>query len=108
MNDGQSEARLNVPWETEESEQSFPLLDYLQLLWFRRKLIIAITLFVAVIAYIQVNEIKNVYSAKATMMINNIKAQRVTIGIDREQIMPKFNAPSSPQGPVSPGSGRSL
>ena len=53
MNDGHSDVKLNVPWVIEEAEQSFPLLDYLQLLWFRRKLIIAITVFVAVIGYIQ-------------------------------------------------------
>ncbi len=88
MNDGQSEATLNVPWETEEPEQSFPLLDYLQLLWFRRRLIIAITLFVAVIAYIHVNEIKNVYTAQATMMIN-IPESRV---VDIEAVLARKNS----------------
>ena len=44
------------------------MLDYLQLLWFRKKMIIAITLFAAVIGYIQVSEIRNVYSATATML----------------------------------------
>jgi succinoglycan biosynthesis transport protein ExoP len=67
------------PWEVEGDGQSLPLLDYLQLLWFRRKLIIAITLFVAVIGYIQVNEIKNVYSASSTMVIGLPESQVVDI-----------------------------
>ncbi|HLF30209.1 MAG TPA: polysaccharide biosynthesis tyrosine autokinase [Xanthomonadales bacterium] len=66
-------------WEVEESAQAFPLLDYLQLLWFRRKLILAITLFVSVIAYIQVNEIKDVYSAKSTLLIGVPESQVVDI-----------------------------
>ncbi len=56
-----------------------PLLDYLQLLWFRRKLIIAITMFVTVVGYIQVNEIKNVYSATSTMVIGLPESQVVDI-----------------------------
>jgi succinoglycan biosynthesis transport protein ExoP len=68
-----------APWQTEDDEQKLPLLDYLQLLWFRRKLIIAITLFVAVVSYIQVNEIKNVYSATSTMVIGLPESQVVNI-----------------------------
>ena len=44
--------------EIDEGGQTLPLLDYLQLLWFRRKLILVITLFVGIIGYIHVNEIK--------------------------------------------------
>ena len=46
-------------WE-EDTGDKLPILDYLQLLWFRKKLIAAITLFVAVVAYIHVSEIKNI------------------------------------------------
>jgi len=58
---------------------SLPLLDYLQLLWFRRRLIVAITLFVAIIGYIQVNEIKDVYSATSTLMVNVPETQVLDI-----------------------------
>jgi len=68
-----------APWQMEDNEQKLPLLDYLQLLWFRRKLIIAITLFVAVVSYIQVNEIKNVYTATSTMVIGLPESQVVNI-----------------------------
>jgi uncharacterized protein involved in exopolysaccharide biosynthesis len=36
----------------DEQGGELPLLDYLQLLWFRKKLIIAITLFVAVVGWV--------------------------------------------------------
>jgi len=75
-------------WETEDSGQTLPILDYLQLLWFRRKLILAITIFVAVVAYIQVNEIKNVYSAKSTMLIG-IPESRV---VDIETVLSRSNS----------------
>jgi len=45
MNEGRTDSNLNSPWEIEETGQKLPLLDYLQLLWFRRKLILAITIF---------------------------------------------------------------
>ena len=50
-------------------EEPFPLLDYLQLLWFRRRLIIVITLLVAAIGYIQVNQLRNVYTATSSVLI---------------------------------------
>jgi capsular exopolysaccharide synthesis family protein len=56
-------------WQADDAAQTLPLLDYLQLLWFRRRLIIVITLFVAVAAYIRVNEIQDLYSARSTMLI---------------------------------------
>ncbi len=64
-------------WEADEAGQSFPLLDYLQLLWFRKKLILAITVFITIIGYIQVNEIKNIYSAKSTLLIGIPESQVV-------------------------------
>ena len=60
-------------------EEPFPLLDYLQLLWFRRRLVIAVTLFIAVIGFIHVNQLKSVYSASSTLMINVPETQVVDI-----------------------------
>ena len=79
MTDNFGNQGTNPAWEIEESGQQFPLLDYLQLLWFRRKLIIAITLFVAVVGYIQVNEIKNIYTASSTMIVGLPEDQVVDI-----------------------------
>jgi succinoglycan biosynthesis transport protein ExoP len=59
-----------APWGQDQAGLQFPWLEYVQLLWFRRRLILAVTVFVAVIGYIQVSEIKNVYSATSTMLIN--------------------------------------
>lgn len=64
--------------DVDEQGQSFPFMDYLQLLWFRRKLILAITIFVAVVGYVHVNELKNVYSASSTLMI----------GLREDQVVP--------------------
>jgi capsular exopolysaccharide synthesis family protein len=76
------EDRLDKRQETfgdgDEQNQSFPLMDYLQLLWFRRKLILAITLFVGVVGYVHVNELKNVYSASSTLMV----------GLREEKVIP--------------------
>jgi len=79
MTDSHPDSSLNPAWETEDTGQSFPLLDYLQLLWFRRKLIVAITIFVVVVGYIQVNEIKNVYTASSTLMTSLPQARVVDI-----------------------------
>jgi len=59
--------------------QAFPLLEYLQLLWYRKKLIIAITLFVAVAGWIHVNQIRSIYTATSTLMLGVTKAQAVDI-----------------------------
>ena len=61
------------------AEEPFPLLDYLQLLWFRRHLIIAITIFVGVIGFIYVNQLVSVYTASSTLMINMPETQVVDI-----------------------------
>ena len=50
-------------------EEPFPILDYLQLLWFRRRLIIVITILVAAIGYVQVNQLRNVYTATSSVLI---------------------------------------
>ena len=60
-------------------EDPFPLFDYLQLLWFRRHLIIAISLFVVVLGYIYVNQLKPVYTATSTLMIGTTQTQVVDI-----------------------------
>ena len=62
-----------------QAEEPFPLLDYLQLLWFRRHLIIAITIFVAVIGFIYVNQLKSVYTSSSTLMVNMPETQIVDI-----------------------------
>ncbi len=59
----------NPAFEPEEGLQSFPLMDYLQLLWFRKKLIMIITILVGVYGYIHVNEITDIYSATSSLMI---------------------------------------
>jgi capsular exopolysaccharide synthesis family protein len=69
MNEYKIDSRQIAAWEPEDTSQQLPLLDYVQLLWFRKKMIIAITLFFSVIGYIQVSEIKDVYSATATMLV---------------------------------------
>ena len=58
---------------------SFPLFDYLQLLWFRRKLIFAVTLFVAIIGFIHVNQLIPVYTATSTLMVGVNETQVVDI-----------------------------
>jgi len=68
-------------------EDSFPLFDYLQLLWFRRRLIIAVSLFVAVIGYIQVNQLKSVYTASSTLMVG-VPENRV---VDIEQVLTRMD-----------------
>jgi len=76
MNDSRENAWPDSVQTGGLQEQALPLRDYLQLLWFRRKLILAITIFVAAIGYIQVNEIKNIYTATSTLMVG-LPEQRV-------------------------------
>jgi len=59
--------------------QEFPLLEYLQLLWYRKKLILAITVFVAVVGWVQVNQIRSIYTATSTLILGVQKAQAVDI-----------------------------
>jgi capsular exopolysaccharide synthesis family protein len=79
MNDGRLDPMAQPALVDDQHSQSLPIMDYLQLLWFRRRLIIAITLFVGVIGYIQVNEIKNQYSATSTLMVGLPEARVVNI-----------------------------
>ncbi|KAA9133078.1 polysaccharide biosynthesis tyrosine autokinase [Marinihelvus fidelis] len=51
------------------ASEPFPLLDYLQLLWFRRRLIVLVTLLVAVVGYLHVNQLTSVYTARSSLMI---------------------------------------
>ena len=57
------------PYDMQQQEEPFPLLDYLQLLWFRRRLILVITILVSVIGYIQVNQLRSVYTASSSILI---------------------------------------
>jgi succinoglycan biosynthesis transport protein ExoP len=60
----------HTPYDMQQHEEEpFPLLDYLQLLWFRRRLILVITILVSVIGYIQVNQLRNIYSASSSILI---------------------------------------
>ena len=61
------------------SEDPFPLFDYLQLLWFRRHLIVAVSIFVAVLGFIYVNQLKPIYTATSTLMIGATQTQVVDI-----------------------------
>lgn len=65
----------NYPGE----EDPFPLFDYLQLLWFRRRLIIAVSLFVAIVGFIHVNQLIPIYTATSTLMIGATETQIVDI-----------------------------
>ncbi len=56
-------------FDMQQQEEPFPLLDYLQLLWFRRRLILVITILVSVIGYIQVNQLRSVYTASSSILI---------------------------------------
>jgi capsular exopolysaccharide synthesis family protein len=70
-------------WEpaggAEDQGQELPFLEYLQALWYRKKLIIAVTLFVAVVGWVHVNQIRSVYTASSTLMLGVQKAQAVDI-----------------------------
>ena len=83
MNTQQFDTSAAPAWEqgqpAEQSGEEFPLLDYLQVLWFRRRLIVAITIFVAVVAWIHVNQLKSVYTASSTLMIGVPQSQVVDI-----------------------------
>jgi capsular exopolysaccharide synthesis family protein len=79
----QPETGLLPSWDEgqlpEQQGGEIPLLDYLQLLWFRRRLIVAITVFVAVVGWIQVNQIKSVYTASSKLMIGVTQSKIVDI-----------------------------
>jgi uncharacterized protein involved in exopolysaccharide biosynthesis len=83
MNPQYPESKIAASWDQEMQEErqgeGFPLLDYLQLLWYRKKLIIAITVFVAVAGWIHVNQIRSIYSASATLMLGVPQANVVDI-----------------------------
>ena len=58
-----------APWQTEDNEQKLPLLDYLQLLWFRRKLIIAITLVAMLIGGFKAFTAVPIYQADGLLQV---------------------------------------
>jgi len=78
-----SEPQQDLSWEQppdlESAGQGFPVFEYLQLLWYRKKLILAITVFVSVVGWIQVNQIRDLYSATSTLMLGTQKTQAVDI-----------------------------
>ncbi|MGD8681932.1 MAG: Wzz/FepE/Etk N-terminal domain-containing protein, partial [Lysobacterales bacterium] len=54
---------------TQEAEESLPLLEYAQLLWYRKWTIIAITVLAGIAGWIWVNQQTPLYRAQSTMMI---------------------------------------
>jgi capsular exopolysaccharide synthesis family protein len=83
MNNQFYESNAPAPWEQDPSDElsgdAFPILDYLQLLWFRKKLIIAITIFVGAVGWIQVNEIRSIYTASSKLMVGTPQSNVVNI-----------------------------
>jgi capsular exopolysaccharide synthesis family protein len=65
--------------DTGLSGQDFPIIEYLQLLWYRKKLIIAITMFAAVVGWIQVNQIRSIYTATSTLIVGSQQTNVVDI-----------------------------
>ncbi len=55
--------------EHQAQDEPFPLLDYLQLLWFRRRLITLLTLLAALLGYVHVNQLTSIYTANTTLLI---------------------------------------
>jgi len=96
MNDSQFNPDPNLALQPEQEAEQFPLLDYLQLLWFRKRLILVITVFVAVIGFIYVNQIPSVYTATATLMIG-LPENRV---VDIEAVLTRDMYSSEAQGEV--------
>jgi capsular exopolysaccharide synthesis family protein len=82
MNRGEPDRHV-LDWESgpaaAEHAQQFPLLEYLQLLWYRKKLILAITLFVAAVGWVHVNQIRSIYSTTSSLMLGVQKPQAVDI-----------------------------
>lgn len=69
MTNTNSVYRPDLLTEQDDASQSVAITEYLHLLWYRRKLIIAITIFVSVIGYVKVSEIVDVYSATSTLLV---------------------------------------
>ncbi|NNK31733.1 MAG: AAA family ATPase, partial [Xanthomonadales bacterium] len=83
MNDWQTDKRQMASWEqpagSEGPQQTLPLTEYLQLLWYRKKLILAITVFVAIVGWIHVNQIRSIYTASSTLLLGGQQTQPVEI-----------------------------
>ena len=62
-----------------QEEERFPLLDHLQLLWFERRLIAAITIFVGGLGLAWVNQLTHIYSSSSSLMIGVTQSQVVDI-----------------------------
>ena len=58
-----------VPGRNELPDEPFPLLDYLQLLWFRRRLIILLTVFAGIFGYLYAQQLQSIYTAQSTLLI---------------------------------------
>lgn len=63
------------PVESPAQDEPFPLLDYLQLLWFRRRVIILLTLLAAIFGYLHVNQLQSIYTARSSLLIGVTDSQ---------------------------------
>jgi len=75
-------------YNNREQDETLRLLEYVQIIWFRRKLIIAITLFAALLGFVHVNQLKNIYTAQSSLILGLPRPQVVNI----EQVLtPNFH-----------------
>ena len=58
-----------MPGPLQQQEEPLPILEYAQLLWYRKWTIIAITLLAGVAGWVWVNQQTPIYQAESTMMI---------------------------------------
>jgi capsular exopolysaccharide synthesis family protein len=83
MNQPYAESKIAASWDqpasAETPEEGLPLLEYAQLLWYRKKLILAITVFVSVVGWVHVNQIRSIYTASSKMMLGVQQTQAVDI-----------------------------
>jgi capsular exopolysaccharide synthesis family protein len=81
------EFQQDVNTEREQGDM-LQWLEYLQVIWYRRKLIIATTLFAALLGFVHVNQLKNIYTAQSSLILGLPKPQVVNI----EQVLtPNFH-----------------
>jgi capsular exopolysaccharide synthesis family protein len=73
MNGPNSDQKMMQPWEQDQpldtAGENLPFMEYVQALWYHKKLIVAITVFVAAVGWVQVNQIRSMYSASSLLMI---------------------------------------
>ncbi|MDT8320246.1 MAG: polysaccharide biosynthesis tyrosine autokinase [Xanthomonadales bacterium] len=68
-NDPFAAPQYGMPGSVEPQEEPLPILEYAQLLWYRKWTIIAITLLAGISGWVWVNQQTPIYRAESTMMI---------------------------------------